>query len=215
MFVDGELYCDELDFNSIQSIVMNNSDFTNKDKIYLRVFAVGPFKTTNELVSLFATDIFLGLDKIKPIQYFKINNNPDAITAKCKELIDIGYEGIMLRDPFVPYDWKRSNKLLKYKMFKDKHELDMNVSDILPGKPGTKYADTMGALLCIGYIDGKEVRCRVGSGFTDQERHDIWDNPGNYLNKEIVVRYQDVTTDSKTGVTSIRFPIKKCFKLDR
>ena len=73
----------------------------------------------------------------------------------------------------------------------------------------------MGAILCIGYINDTEVRCRVGSGFTDQERHDIWDHPEKYLNKEIVVRYQDITSDSKTGNISIRFPIKKCFKLDR
>ena len=217
IFIDGELYSDDLDFNQIQSIVMTeDASEVDKDKIYLRVFAVGPFKTTSEMVSLFEdTDMFIGLNKIKPIKYFKIDNHPDLIIYKCKELIGLGYEGIMLRDPVVPYDWKRSNKLLKYKMFKDSHELDMTIADILPGKNGTKYSDTMGAVLCIGVIDGVEIRCRVGSGFTDQERHDIWDHPEKYLNKEIVVRYQDVTSDSKTGSISIRFPIKKCFKLDR
>ena len=217
VFIDGELYSDELDFNNIQSIVMTeDSSSVDKDKIYLRVFAIGPCNNTNEMISMFNnTDLFIDLDKIKPISYFKIDNDSNTIISKCKELIGLGYEGIMLRDPNVPYDWKRSNKLLKYKMFKDNHELDMVVSDILPGKPGTKYVNTMGALLCIGEIDNKEVRCRVGSGFTDSERDDIWNNPDKYLNKEIVVRYQDITSDSKTGNISIRFPIKKCFKLDR
>ena len=216
IFIDGELYSDELDFNSIQSIVMTeDSTVVDKNKIYLRVFAVGPFKDSYEMVSIFSSSIFDGLDKLKPIKYFTVHNDKETITNKCKECIQNGYEGIMLRDPVVPYDWKRSNKLLKYKMFKDSHELDMTIVDILPGKSGTKYSDTMGAVLCIGYINGTEVRCRVGSGFTDQERHDIWDHPEKYLNKEIVVRYQDITSDSKTGNISIRFPIKKCFKLDR
>lgn len=75
-----------------------------------------------------------------------------------------GGEGLMLRKPKSLYEWKRSSTLLKVKTFSDEEAVVISIEQ---GKPGSKNAHVMGALVCKS-PDGRQFN--VGSGFTDAQR---------------------------------------------
>jgi DNA ligase-1 len=56
---------------------------------------------------------------------------------------------------------------------------------------------------------GSGVVFQVGSGFTDAQRREIWDNQSAYLGKMATVKYQEF---SALGVP--RFPVFKGFRGD-
>lgn len=230
-FIDGELYCEDMSFNDIQSIVLSdkNMDIKKKRQIHLKVFAIGPVKETGDMIKLFdkSSDLFRGLHTLVPIEYFKIENDPKVILAKTREFIEEGYEGLMLRHPFVPYDWRRSDNLIKSKL-NDSNVAELTIIGYEAGKPGTKFENTLGTFTCSGtvtdpiFTDGKkkigeyEVTCQVGSGFTEEERNLIWQDPEAFIGKEIIVSYQCMSQNSATDQYSLRFAVKKKgFKLDR
>lgn len=230
IFVDGELFSDSLDFNTIQGIVLSkkNTNPAEKRKIYLKVFAIGPVKTTPEMIKFFDDPkIFEGLVSIKPITYVIVNNDPETIMRITREYVDQGYEGLMLRHPINAYDWKRSNNLVKSKLHHDT-VAELVIVGYKAGRPRTKYEHTFGSFTCRGtvenpyFTDGKkwkgtyEVECEVGSGFSDEERKEIWEDPEAYIGKEIVINYQCMSKSTNSDTYSLRFGIKKKgFKLDR
>lgn len=229
-FIDGELFSNDTSFNDIQGIVLSNKniDMAKKRKIYLKCFAIGPVKNTEDMVKFFDTkELFKGLAFVVPLDYFKVNNNPEEIMTKTRELVGQGYEGLMLRHPVIPYEWKRSNSLLKSKLLNETLA-ELTIVGYKPGKEGTKYENSLGAFLCKGtvvdpiFTDGKkkigefDVTCEVGTGFSDDERKEIWEDPEAYVGKEIIINYQNMSQNSSDGSYSLRFGIKKKgFKLDR
>lgn len=72
-----------------------------------------------------------------------------------------GWEGVMLRNPTMAYEYRRSPNLLKVKPHED---IEVKVVDVVEGTG--KYAGMMGALVC--EAGGEEFR--VGTGFTDHDR---------------------------------------------
>lgn len=229
-FIDGELFSDDIGFNEIQGIVLSNKniDIKKKKQIYLKLFAVGPVNNTETMINIFNDNsIFKGLNKVVPITYFKVNNNYDEIMKKTRDFVEEGYEGLMLRHPIIPYDWKRSDNLLKSKILNET-EAELTIIKCNPGKPNTKYQNMLGSFTCSGnvtnpiFTDGKvklgtfEVTCDVGSGFSDEEREEIWQDPDYYIGKEIIINYQCMSQNSADNKYSLRFGIKKKgFKLDR
>jgi ATP-dependent DNA ligase len=230
IYIDGELFSDDLDFNTIQGIVMSNKNINEKDKskIYYKVFAISS-KNTEDMVKLFQnSSIFEGLNYIKPINYFKIENNSDIIMDKTRELVNQGYEGLMLRSPKIVYEWKRSDALLKSKLLNET-EAELIVTGYEFGKSGTKYENMIGSLILEGtvinptFTDGKvkegifNVKCNVGTGFSDIERAEIFKNIQEYIGKEIVINYQCMCQNQNQNDNeySLRFTVKKYFKLDR
>lgn len=89
------------------------------------------------------------------------------------------YEGIMLKDVDAVYECKRSYNWLKLKPF---IEESLTVVGVEEGKPDSKFVGTMGALVCQDVIDGKPVRTHVGSGYSIQQRAQIW---ADYTNKPV------------------------------
>jgi DNA ligase-1 len=89
----------------------------------------------------------------------------DANTGKPK------YEGVMLKDVDAPYECKRSNNWLKMKPF---IEETLTVVDVERGDVNSKFRDTLGALVCEGVVDGKNVRVSVGGGYSIQLRAQIY-----------------------------------------
>ena len=74
---------------------------------------------------------------------------------------DHGWEGVMLRNPAMAYERRRSPNLLKVKPHED---IEAEVLEVVEG--AGKYVGMMGALVC--RAEGKEFR--VGTGFTDHDR---------------------------------------------
>ena len=109
-----------------------------------------------------------------------------------------GEEGIMINIADAPYEFKRTNNLLKVKKFQDT-ELK-----IIGFEEGTnKLAGTLGAFIC----EYKGNTVKVGSGLSDEDRAYFWNNKIKFLGRYITVKYFETSTDSKTGLESLRFPI--------
>jgi len=111
-----------------------------------------------------------------------------------------GYEGIMLKNPDAPYECKRSVAWLKLKPF---IEVSLTVVDTEEGTG--KNAGKLGALVCEGVDDGKDIRVNVGSGLTDEQRDGFWQFKLDCVGMVAEVR-ADAITQNQDGTYSLRFP---------
>ena len=123
-----------------------------------------------------------------------------------KRAIEGGYEGIMIKDPDAPYECKRSTAWLKLKPF---IEVSLNVTDVEEGTG--RNVGRLGALVCSGVDDNKHINVNVGSGFSDSQRDDFWNNRTS-LHGTIVEVRADAITQNQDGSYSLRFPRFKSFR---
>lgn len=159
-WLDGELYSHGLDFNEIQSIVMNKQG--NLDKSVIEYHCFNTSKWFTEHVN---------------IPYSIIENNHDLIIEKTNDYIKDWYEWAMLWWDW--YDFKRSNNLLKVKFFK---EDDFKITWIIEGKG--KYVGMLWALS----IEWHWVSSEVGTGFTDIQREQLFTQ--DIIGVSVEVKYQ-------------------------
>ena len=131
-------------------------------------------------------------------------------TSKITELLDAEIarkqEGVMINICDAKYDFKRTNSLLKVKKM---NTLDLQIIGFEEGSG--RLTGTLGAIL-VRYKDGNVVK--VGSGFTDWLREEIWKNQGKYLDTICEISYFEETTNADGG-KSLRFPIFKDFRTDK
>jgi DNA ligase 1 len=123
-----------------------------------------------------------------------------------KAAIDGGYEGVMLKDPDAPYECKRTVSWLKMKPF---IEVTLEITDLEEGTG--KNAGRLGALVCAGQDDGKDIRVNVGSGLTDEQRISFWADRHRLIGSLVEVR-ADAVTQNQDGTYSLRFPRFKTFR---
>ena len=63
----------------------------------------------------------------------------------------------------------------------------------------------LGAVICHGVDNGREIQVNVGSGFTDSRRSDCW-LARDTLPGQIVEVRADAVTQNQDGSYSLRFP---------
>lgn len=123
-----------------------------------------------------------------------------------KEAIDGGFEGIMIKDLDAPYECKRTRHWLKMKPF-----IEVSLECIGFEEGTGKNQGRLGALICQGEDDGKNIQVNVGSGFSDEQRDDFWINKDKLLNMVVEIR-ADAVTQNQEGTYSLRFPRFKTFR---
>ena len=111
-----------------------------------------------------------------------------------------GYEGIMIKDPEAGYECKRSVAWLKLKPF---IEVSLEVTDVEEGTG--KNVGRLGAFVCGGQDDGKQITVNVGSGFSDDNRIEYWNSRSSIVGQIVEVR-ADAITQNQDGTYSLRFP---------
>jgi len=112
-------------------------------------------------------------------------------------------------------------------------EVSLTIDDVEEGDG--KNIESMGALVCSGVDDGKDIRVNVGGGFTSQLRAQIWANftnkPVNWtkiVKKEVITYTEnptgdpivgqvvevraDAITQNQDGTYSLRFPRFRHFR---
>jgi DNA ligase-1 len=124
--------------------------------------------------------------------------NADAIKG--------GYEGIMIKDPYAPYECKRTVHWLKQKPF---IEVTLEVIDIEEGTG--RNEGRLGALVCEGKDDGRVIHVNVGSGFSDADRDAIFHSKVSVVGHKVEIR-ADAVTQNQDGTFSLRFPRFKTFR---
>ena len=136
-----------------------------------------------ELVDL---DSELGQTRFKQI-------NSDAVAG--------GYEGLLIKDPEAVYECKRSVAWLKLKPV---ISVDLTVVSLDEGTG--KNAGVLGALVCEGIDQGRKIKVNVGSGLTDKQRKEMWDNKDLVIGQTVEILADAVTISQDSDIYSLRFP---------
>ena len=116
------------------------------------------------------------------------------------EMVAAGFEGIMIKDMEAPYECKRNTFWMKWK---PTITVDLEVIGLEEGTGRNK--GRLGALVCNGVDDGKEITVNVGSGFSDEERDQYWQYRNLVVGRTAEILC-DVITQNQDGTYSLRFP---------
>jgi DNA ligase-1 len=220
IILDGEIvYMDANnieDFSKIQTLSkLKNADVKQTEECIYYIFGylhaeemVTQKFTTKFSQSIVLLDMFerqvLGVNKyIKALPQYPITQ----LTDMKAEVESNGYEGLMIKKDDV-YQPKRTNNLLKVKIMED-GEYKVTGVNIGPfnvqiaGGSAFQKPNMMLALI----VDYKNNKVAVGSGFTLAQREEWGAKPEGIIGKTIKIRYKEETSDAKTGLPSLRFPI--------
>lgn len=132
-------------------------------------------------------------------------NDTSEITKWLNYNIEHGEEGVMINILNARYEFKRSNNLLKVKKMND---IDLPILDFEEGT--NRHTGKLGAII----TEYKGCKLKVGSGFSDELRKEIWNNKEDYRGLTMVVQYFEETTNQQGGL-SLRFPVFLDFRLDK
>lgn len=139
---------------------------------------------------------------VLPVLYH--GTNQSVIDSLLSKMVAEDKEGLMLNTD-VPYIRDRHRGILKVKRF---YTMDLPVVGKEEGDG--KLSGTLGALV-LNY-KGNEVR--VGSGFSDEERKELWEHEirdGALCE----VKYKEISYDKKTGKESLQFPVFVRMRYDK
>ncbi|OSA89113.1 UNVERIFIED_ORG: hypothetical protein B2H93_16790 [Clostridium botulinum] len=98
---------------------------------------------------------------------------------------------------------KRHSGILKIKKF-------LNADCKIVGyEEGTgKYVNMLGSFI----IDYKNNRVNVGSGYSDEQRKEMWKNRESYIGRILQVKFKEETQNKKTKLISLQFPTFECIR---
>lgn len=197
--LDGELYRHDTSFEEIHSIVSRKANIhTDFESIGLFIFDI--ISEDAQLVRLARLRTLL--DECKHPLYCVRSTMLKDLMSIGTELLrseDEGFEGIIIRHPYMPYVRKRSVGMMKFKPKKSDLYLIIDTVEEVD-QYGTKKG-ALGALVC---MSDKE-HFQVGSGpvLTREGRERLWRERETLKNKYALVQYQHLT--SGRGVP--RFPV--------
>lgn len=213
--LDGELVCYGSDgkmvpYNPTQSSLMSVDGQPNFKFHVFDIIDYAPYWERQECLLAQANDI-TNEQKYPRIHFVKPVTIPDArhLTAYEEACISQGFEGVIVRSIDGPYKCGRATfkegYMYKIKRFKDAEatvigfeELQRNTNEQTTNEHGkTERSDkkdgkvpgqTLGALCCSGH----NGQCfKIGSGFTDSERAEIWGNQDHYKLRTVKYKYQE------------------------
>ncbi len=199
-FFDGELYKHGLKFEEIQGPVMAFTQGSVPDMEY-HIFIGGDAEDFLNGTGLTNYKVLGGGDCGPHTPHlFCVNEGiivRDQVEEKLEEAFAAGYEGIMLRDLAKPYDYKRSDAILKLKQSLDADEGEI-ISDcvvesietddfpvIVDGKMTIEHL-----LVRLWVIQPDGTRCKVGSGFDLNFRRYYTEHPEELIDKVVEIKHQ-------------------------
>ena len=215
MFVDGELLyknkeglSDSEAFQKGTGIAMSKDN--DKSELKLVIFDMFPLdefwngkskepysNRKKDLIELGEKITTLGTDNLEIVQMCYEGYDHSEIWKWLDYAEQHDWEGVILNLD-TPYECKRTKNLIKVKKF---YTYDLEVIGVEEGTGRNK--GTLGALV----VKYKNNTVNVGSGFTDEERSYYWNNQDKIIGRVIEVKYKEITTDKKTGLESLQFPV--------
>lgn len=211
--LDGEIM--SASFQDLMKQVHRKSDVKSSDAVLnlfdmitLKEFqaGLGIHRQIDRSVTLAAwyNQVADDLPNVTIVGQERVDLNSPAGQARFKQInqeaINGGYEGIMIKDLEAVYECKRSTAWLKLKPF---IEVSLEVVDVEEGTG--RNQGRLGALVCSGQDDGRNITVNCGSGFSDDDRRVFWDSRSRVVSQVVEVR-ADAVTQNQDGTYSLRFP---------
>jgi len=216
---DGEIIVKDKKFNEITSAVMSIGGSPVNFRYVVFDHCIDPlegYKDRMKRLKELKVESS-SIQKLLPV----VINNIDELLAFEKKSLSEGFEGIMLRSIDSPYKFGRSTLrqswLLKLKRFTDSeaiiidlYEQMTNDNDAFVNELGhTKRSSHQDGKVSAGTLGGfnvkdikSSVEFKIGSGFDDSMRTNIWRNKNSYIGK--VIKYKSQKSGEKTKP---RFPV--------
>jgi DNA ligase 1 len=124
----------------------------------------------------------------------------DIMRRFAEDAVAQGFEGIMIKDLAAPYECKRTTFWMKWKPV---ITVDLNIVGFEQGTG--RNADRLGAIICEGVDNDRNIRVNVGSGLSDTNRDEYWLARNDLLGRVVEVA-ADAVTQNQDGTYSLRFP---------
>ena len=124
----------------------------------------------------------------------------DIMRRFAEDAVTQGYEGIMIKAVDAPYECKRSSFWMKWK---PTITVDLNIIGFEEGTG--RNQGRLGAIICEGVDNERNIRVNVGSGLTDSNRDEYWDARNDLVGRVVEVQ-ADAVTQNQDGTYSLRFP---------
>ena len=146
----------------------------------------------------------------KVAKYLSIVNyefySSEALEEWNKKVQKYNWEGLMFRKD-VGYEGKRTQNLLKYKMFND---AEYKVIGVQEGDAQELINGVMQKIKCVGalIIEHKGNKVGVGTGLSLEQRKRWYEHPEEIIGKTVTIKYFSEVQD-QNGNYSLRFPVLK------
>lgn len=154
------------------------------------------------------------VDALKLIKsQYKVCDDYEEVYGFYVEMLEQGYEGLILKNPDALYEWDRSKAWVKWKPV---FTFDGKIVDFYSGQEGTRLENSLGGIIVEGVDEnGNEFTTECGSGFTDGERDVIWESRKVYLGRMVELEAQEMCKGENSDKYSLRFPVFKKFRRDK
>lgn len=201
--LDGEVM--GVEWNDSASVIMSSKSKKDDSAMKYHVFDFIPLehwqmKSSNltyaERLVLLLSVVGQNNSFLKFVDH-KICKNEKELIEFYEERLEIGYEGVMLKDIFALYTWKRSSAILKLKPVSTEEGV---VIGWYNANKSTKRAGCFGGFKI---LTKNGAITRVGGGFKDKLKEEINQNPDSFIGKIVECEHQPPFT--KTG--ALRFPV--------
>jgi len=127
-------------------------------------------------------------DDIAWLNFFPAHNI-DALLSIEHYFVDRGYEGIILRKKDAPYKFGRSTVneggMVKMKRFDDAEAIVLDIQQLV--RQNGDVDETLGAIVAKDVLTGVEFN--VGTGFTQQQRQEMWQQREALVGKVFTYKY--------------------------
>jgi DNA ligase-1 len=148
--------------------------------------------------------IFEGINCVNIMEGINVNldtcEGHNQLKRYANDAVVSGFEGIMIKDIGAPYECKRSNFWMKWKPV---ITVDLNIVGFEEGTG--RNLGRLGAIICEGVDDGRDIKVNVGSGLSDADRDEYWLNKDGLIGHVVEVA-ADAVTQNQDGTYSLRFP---------
>ena len=187
--LDGELVCPGMDFQTSSGSLRSFAETPNAQFHIIDV----PEHPSKYFLSRIADARYWVELQIDIVPWRHVHNSDD-IEAHYQACLNAGYEGVVVKPMEYEYVNKRSFDWMKLKAI---NTVDARIVDIFEGTG--KYSSSAGGVII--QMPDSEVLVRVGSGFSDEQRDEIYAAPDDYIGRTIEIKYHEVTPDG-----SLRHP---------
>lgn len=132
-------------------------------------------------------------------------NHPIDVLNKYETFRDLGYEGLIICDPYAKYKHGRSTLkqgiMLKLKPVEDDEATIIGMEELMhnedAGNSKCQAHLVPGGMLGALVVSWKGKQFKIGTGFDHEQRREMWNNAKDYMGKLATFKYMEL---SKYGI---------------